>query len=107
MTESRQEETRCGFVAVLGAPNAGKSTLVNALVGTKVSIVSPKVQTTRTIVRGIAMFGHAQVIAPVMIAEGDTGDVGAIKRDFLKAVDDGARRFRRRQQPVLLHVGAG
>jgi GTP-binding protein Era len=55
-------ETRCGFVAVLGAPNAGKSTLVNALVGTKVSIVSPKVQTTRTIVRGIAMFGQSQVV---------------------------------------------
>lgn len=59
MTET---ETRCGFVAVLGAPNAGKSTLVNALVGTKVSIVSPKVQTTRTIVRGIAMFGNSQVV---------------------------------------------
>jgi GTPase len=55
-------ETRCGFVAVIGAPNAGKSTLVNALVGAKVSIVSPRVQTTRTIVRGIAMFGDAQVI---------------------------------------------
>ncbi len=55
-------EKRCGFVAVLGAPNAGKSTLVNALVGAKVSIVSPRVQTTRTIVRGIAMFGSAQVI---------------------------------------------
>lgn len=59
---SEQGETRCGFVAVIGAPNAGKSTLVNALVGTKVSIVSPRVQTTRTIVRGIAMFGNAQVI---------------------------------------------
>ncbi len=55
-------QTRCGFVAVIGAPNAGKSTLVNALVGAKVSIVSPRVQTTRTIVRGIAMFGDAQVI---------------------------------------------
>jgi GTP-binding protein Era len=62
MTETQETQTRCGFVAVLGAPNAGKSTLVNALVGTKVSIVSPKVQTTRTIVRGIAMFGAAQVI---------------------------------------------
>jgi GTP-binding protein Era len=49
-------ETHCGFVAVLGAPNAGKSTLVNALVGAKVSIVSPRPQTTRTLVRGIAMY---------------------------------------------------
>lgn len=55
-------QTRCGFVAVIGAPNAGKSTLVNALVGVKVSIVSPRVQTTRTIVRGIAMFDETQVI---------------------------------------------
>lgn len=55
-------DRRCGFVAVVGAPNAGKSTLVNALVGAKVSIVSPRVQTTRTLVRGIAMYGDAQVI---------------------------------------------
>jgi GTP-binding protein Era len=54
--------TRCGFVAIIGAPNAGKSTLVNALVGTKVSIVSRKVQTTRMRVRGVAMHGAAQVI---------------------------------------------
>lgn len=53
---------RCGFVAVLGPPNAGKSTLINRLVGTKVSIVSPKVQTTRTRVLGIALTGPAQVI---------------------------------------------
>src|SRR5687768_304708 len=53
---------RAGHVAVIGAPNAGKSTLVNALVGAKVSIVSPRVQTTRTIVRGIAIFGTAQVV---------------------------------------------
>jgi len=53
---SAPPETRCGFVAVLGAPNAGKSTLVNALVGSKVSIVSPRPQTTRTLVRGIAMY---------------------------------------------------
>ena len=54
--------THCGFVAVLGAPNAGKSTLVNALVGQKVSIVSQKVQTTRIPVRGIAMHGNAQIV---------------------------------------------
>jgi GTP-binding protein Era len=54
--------TRCGFVAVIGAPNVGKSTLVNALVGTKVAIVSHKVQTTRAPVRGIAMEDGAQLI---------------------------------------------
>ena len=53
---------RCGFVAVIGAPNVGKSTLVNALVGAKVTIVSPKVQTTRAIMRGIAIEGDAQLI---------------------------------------------
>jgi GTP-binding protein Era len=55
-------ETRCGFVAVIGAPNAGKSTLVNALVGTKVAIVSRKVQTTRAVLRGIAMEGASQLV---------------------------------------------
>jgi GTP-binding protein Era len=54
--------TRCGFVAVLGAPNAGKSTLVNALVGQKVSIVTQKVQTTRIPVRGITMHGQTQIV---------------------------------------------
>jgi GTPase len=55
-------ERHCGFVALIGAPNAGKSTLINALVGSKVSIVTQKVQTTRALVRGIAIEGHAQLI---------------------------------------------
>ena len=55
-------ETFCGLVALIGAPNAGKSTLLNQLVGAKVSIVSRKVQTTRSLVRGIAIEGAAQII---------------------------------------------
>jgi GTP-binding protein Era len=56
------QKTRAGFVAVIGAPNAGKSTLVNRLVGSKVSIVTPKVQTTRFNVRGVVMAGDAQIV---------------------------------------------
>ncbi|TPQ43054.1 GTPase Era [Bradyrhizobium guangdongense] len=55
-------ETRCGFVALIGAPNVGKSTLVNALVGAKVTIVSKKVQTTRALIRGIVIENNAQII---------------------------------------------
>jgi GTP-binding protein Era len=55
-------ETRCGFIALIGAPNVGKSTLINALVGAKVAIVSHKVQTTRTLVRGIAIEAKSQLI---------------------------------------------
>lgn len=54
--------TRCGFIALLGAPNAGKSTLMNRLIGAKVSIVTPKVQTTRTRVIGIMIHGTAQLV---------------------------------------------
>lgn len=61
MTET-QESTRCGLVAVVGAPNAGKSTLVNALVGQKVAIVSPKAQTTRVRLMGIAIEDHTQLL---------------------------------------------
>jgi GTPase len=56
------EKTRCGFIALIGAPNVGKSTLINALVGTKVAIVSHKVQTTRVLLRGIAIADGAQLV---------------------------------------------
>jgi GTP-binding protein Era len=62
MTAEADVATRCGFVALIGAPNVGKSTLVNALVGSKVTIVSRKVQTTRALIRGIVIEDHAQII---------------------------------------------
>jgi GTP-binding protein Era len=62
MAEQPTENRRCGFIALIGAPNAGKSTLLNMLVGSKVTIVSHKVQTTRALVRGIAIEGNAQLI---------------------------------------------
>jgi GTP-binding protein Era len=62
MTAEAGAETRCGFVALIGAPNVGKSTLVNALVGSKVTIVSRKVQTTRALIRGIVIENNAQII---------------------------------------------
>ena len=61
-TKGQGDATRCGFVALIGAPNVGKSTLVNALVGSKVTIVSRKVQTTRALIRGIVIEGNAQII---------------------------------------------
>ncbi|MEM9279735.1 MAG: GTPase Era [Pseudomonadota bacterium] len=62
MTDVTANETRAGFVALIGAPNAGKSTLMNQLVGSKISIVTHKVQTTRAVMRGIAMHENCQVI---------------------------------------------
>ena len=72
--------THSGFVALIGATNAGKSTLVNAIVGAKVTIVSRKVQTTRTLVRGIAMEGSAQLILV------DTPGIFAPKRRLDRAM---------------------
>ena len=72
--------TRCGFVALIGAPNAGKSTLINALVGAKVSIVSRKVQTTRALVRGIAIVDAAQLVLM------DTPGIFAPKRRLDRAM---------------------
>jgi len=62
VSDAADTGTRCGFVALIGAPNSGKSTLTNALVGAKVSIVTHKAQTTRGPVRGIALIGESQVI---------------------------------------------
>jgi GTP-binding protein Era len=62
MVDRTAPDTKCGFVALIGAPNAGKSTLLNALVGSKVTIVSHKVQTTRALIRGITIEGKSQLI---------------------------------------------
>ena len=62
IAKDRDGATRCGFAALVGAPNAGKSTLLNQLVGAKVSIVSRKAQTTRALVRGVAIEGDAQIV---------------------------------------------
>ena len=101
-----QENTRCAFVALIGVPNVGKSTLVNALVGSKVTIVSPKVQTTRTLVRGIAIEGKSQLVfvdtpgifAPrrrldrAMVTTAWTGahdaDIVALMIDAKRGIDD-------------------
>ena len=85
MTEASQDDTAprvtaCGFVALIGAPNVGKSTLVNALVGSKVTIVSRKVQTTRALIRGIVVENNAQIILV------DTPGIFAPKRRLDRAM---------------------
>ena len=77
---SNPEQTRAGFVAVIGAPNAGKSTLVNALVGQKVAAVSAKAQTTRARLLGIALEGETQIILA------DTPGIFAPKRRLDRAM---------------------
>ncbi|MDB5512528.1 MAG: GTPase Era [Enterovirga sp.] len=100
--------TRCGFAALIGAPNAGKSTLLNTLVGAKVSIVSHKVQTTRQLVRGIVIEGASQIVfvdtpgifqpkrrldrAMVSSAWGGAGDADVVGLlvDARRGLDEGA-----------------
>ncbi len=62
METNNDRPSRCGFVSLIGAPNAGKSTVTNNFVGSKVSIVSPKAQTTRTLVKGIGIYDNTQII---------------------------------------------
>ncbi len=113
---------RCGFIAVIGAPNAGKSTLVNALVGTKVSIVSHKVQTTRVALRGIAIEGASQLVfidtpgifkprrrldrAMVEAAWGGAGDADVILLlvDAAKRLDEDIERILGRMNEVRVPV---
>ena len=105
----------CGLVAVVGAPNAGKSTLVNALVGQKIAIVSPKAQTTRTRLMGIAIAGETQVLLldtpgifeprrrldRAMVAAAWGGAAGA---DLLALVVDAETGFSRRIEEMLDRV---
>ena len=94
------ENTRCGFVSVLGLPNAGKSTLVNALVGEKVSIVSRKVQTTRARVLGIVLHDEAQILLM------DTPGVFKAKKTMEKAMVDAALATLQEADAVLHIVDA-
>ena len=95
-----EQDRRFGFVAVIGAPNAGKSTLVNALVGAKVTIVSHKVQTTRMPIRGIAMEGASQLVFI------DTPGIFSPKRRLDRAMVDAAWGGTSDADVVLLVVDA-
>ncbi len=94
------DDTRAGFIALIGAPNAGKSTLINQLVGTKVSIVTHKVQTTRAIVRGVAMHGKSQLVLV------DTPGIFQPKRRLDRAMVDTAWGGARDADVIALLIDA-
>ena len=93
---SETPATRCGFVALVGAPNAGKSTLLNQLVGAKLSIVTHKAQTTRTTIRGIAIEGESQIVFV------DTPGIFQPKRRLERAMVDAAWSGAREADRVVL-----
>jgi GTPase len=98
--EQGGEDTRCGFVALIGAPNSGKSTLTNALVGAKVSIVTHKAQTTRGPVRGIVLIGTSQLILV------DTPGIFQPKRRLDRAMSQAAWERAADADLVLLVIDA-
>ncbi len=97
---TKASQTRCGFVSIIGAPNAGKSTLTNQLVGAKVSIVTHKVQTTRSQIRGIALHGASQIILV------DTPGIFRPKRRLDRAMVEAAWGGARDADAVVLMVDA-
>jgi GTPase len=100
MTNDNTEQHRCGYVALIGAPNAGKSTLLNQVVGSKVAIVTRKVQTTRTRITGIAMEGAAQIIFV------DTPGIFAPRRRLDRAMVGAAWRGAEDADVVVLLIDA-
>jgi GTPase len=101
VTSESKTGTSCGFVALIGAPNAGKSTLLNRLVGAKISIVSRKVQTTRSCIRGLAIEGKAQIIFV------DTPGIFAPRRKFDRAMVTAAWEAAGSTDAALLLMDAG
>ena len=123
---TQDTQTRCGFIALIGAPNVGKSTLINALVGSKVAIVSHKVQTTRALLRGIAIADGSQLVfidtpgifAPkrrlerAMVTNAWTGvqdaDIAAVLIDAARGLDEEAdailARIAETRQPKILLI---
>ncbi|MBX9883607.1 MAG: 50S ribosome-binding GTPase, partial [Novosphingobium sp.] len=102
MSEIETSPTRCGVIAVLGAPNAGKSTLVNALVGQKVAITSAKAQTTRARMLGIAL--HETGGAPTQMILVDTPGIFAPRRRLDRAMVNAAWEGAEAADAVLLMV---